>query len=410
MSSISKTGLQDLAQQGALSPQEALLKVKTSSKELLIGIPKELDINENRVVLTPEAVSILVNNGHQLYIETGAGEFSKFSDKEYSDAGAHIAYSAKEVFEADIILKVDPPTHEEIQYFKPGKTLISALQMAKLSPEYIHALNAKKISAVGFELIQDKVGGMPVVRAMSEIAGSTVMLIAAEYLNSVNNGKGIILGGITGVPPTKVVILGSGTVAEFAARTALGLGAEIKIFDKHIYKLRRFKYAIGHQAYTSTIDNTFILSEAISRADVVIGAMRAEDGISPCVVTEEMVAMMKPNSVIIDVSIDQGGCFETSEMTTHSNPIFKKYDVIHYCVPNISSRVARTATTAFSHIFTPFILQIGKSGGIDEMIFANKWFMKGVYAYKGSLTNEHIAKKFNMKYKDMSLLTAAARL
>lgn len=306
MSSTSKTGLHDLAKQGALSPQEALMEVKKSSKQLLIGIPKELDINENRIVLTPEAVSILVNNGHQLHIETRAGDFSKFSDKEYSDAGAHIAYSAREVFESDIILKVDPPTHEEIQYIKPGKTLISALQMAKLGPEYIHALNAKKITAVGFELIQDKVGGMPVVRAMSEIAGSTVMLIAAEYLNSVNNGKGIILGGITGVPPTKVVVLGSGTVAEFAARAALGLGAEIKIFDKHIYKLRRLKYAIGHQAYTSTIDNTFILSEAISRADVVIGAMRAEEGISPCVVTEEMVAMMKPNSVIIDVSIDQG--------------------------------------------------------------------------------------------------------
>jgi alanine dehydrogenase len=233
MSSTSKTGLQDLAKQGALSPQEALLEVKKSNKQLLIGIPKELDTNENRIVLTPEAVSILVNNGHQLYVETGAGEFSKFSDKEYSDAGAHIAYSAREVYEADIILKVDPPTQSEIQYIKPGKTLISALQMAKLSPEYISAINAKKITAVGFELIQDKVGGMPVVRAMSEIAGSTVMLIAAEYLNSVN-GKGIILGGITGVPPTKVVILGSGTVAEFRCRTALGLGAKSR-FSTSIY-------------------------------------------------------------------------------------------------------------------------------------------------------------------------------
>jgi alanine dehydrogenase len=409
MSSTYQSGMQDLAKQGALYPQEALLEVKKGGKQLFIGIPKEMDDYENRIVLTPEATSILVRNGHQIYIETGAGDASKFSDREYSDAGATIVYSAKEAFEADIVLKVEPPTTEEISYIKPGKTLISALQMAKLMPEYINALNTKKIVAVGFELIQDKVGGMPVVRAMSEIAGSTVMLIAAEYLNSANNGKGVILGGITGVPPTKVVILGSGTVAEFAARTALGLGAEIKIFDKHIYKLRRLKYAIGHQAYTSTID-TNILSEAIARADVVIGAIRAEEGRSPCVVTEEMVASMKPNSVIVDVSIDQGGCFETSEITTHKNPIFKKYDVIHYCVPNIASRVARTATTAFSHIFTPFLLEIGTSGGIDAMIFNNKWFMKGVYAYKGSLTNAPIAKKFGMKYKDMNLLTAAARL
>ncbi|QHT67529.1 alanine dehydrogenase [Rhodocytophaga rosea] len=410
MSSTLKPGLQDLAKQGALYPQEALLEVKKGGKQLSIGIPRELDAYENRVVLTPESTAILVQNGHQVQVETGAGEASKFSDREYSDAGANIVYSAREAFESDLILKVDPPTPVEIGYIKPGKALISALQMAKLTPEYITAVNAKKITAVGFELIQDKVGGMPVVRAMSEIAGSTVMLIAAEYLNSVNNGRGIILGGITGVPPTKVVILGAGTVAEFAARTALGLGAEIKIFDKHIYKLRRIKYAIDHQAYTSTIDNTYMLGEAISRADVVIGAIRAEEGRSPCVVTEEMVSTMKPDSVIIDVSIDQGGCFETSEITTHKNPIFKKYDVIHYCVPNIASRVARTATTAFSHIFTPFLLQIGNSGGIDEMIFANKWFMKGVYSYKGSLTNEHIARKFNMKYKDMSLLTAAARL
>lgn len=409
MSSTVNTGLETLAKQSALYPQEALLEVKKSNQQLRIGIPKELDDDENRIVLTPEATSILVRNGHEVSVEAGAGEASKFSDRAYSEVGAHIVYSAKEVFEADLILKIDPPTLEEISYIKPGKTLISAMQMAKLSPEYITAINAKKLIAVGFELIQDKVGGMPVVRAMSEIAGSTVMLIAAEYLNSVNNGKGVILGGITGVPPTKVVILGAGTVAEFAARTALGLGAEIKIFDKNIYKLRRLKYAIGHQAFTSTID-TNTLSEALSRADVVIGAIRAEEGRSPCVVTEEMVANMKPNSVIIDVSVDQGGCFETSEITTHRDPVFKKYDVIHYCVPNIASRVARTATTAFSHIFTPYLLEIGNSGGIDEMIFINKWFMKGVYAYKGSLTNAPIAKKFGMKYKDMNLLTAAARL
>jgi alanine dehydrogenase len=280
------------------------------------------------------------------------------------------------------------------------------LQMGKLTEEYIFAINRKKIIALAFEFIQDKVGGVPVVRAMSEIAGSTVLLIAAEYLSSANEGKGIILGGITGVPPTKIVILGGGTVAEYAARTAIGLGAEVKIFDRHLYKLRRLKYALGQPIYTSTID-TDILTEAIKQADVVIGALRAEEGRSGTVVTEEMVANMNANSVIIDVTIDQGGCFETSEMTTLRNPVFRKYDVIHYCVPNIASRVARTATTAFSHIFTPYLLEIGNSGGIDEMILTNKWFMKGVYAYKGSLTNAHIGKKFNIQHKELSLLIAA---
>lgn len=398
--------MEGLARQSALYPKEALLAVKTDRHSLFIGLPKEISSQENRICLTPEAVDILVRNGHRVVIETGAGEASKFSDHEYSDAGAGIVYSAPEVFQADIILKVDPPVKKEMDYLKPGKTLISALPMAKVSADYLKALNTRKVTAIAFELIQDKVGGMPVVRAMSEIAGSTVMLIAAEYLSSVNDGRGVILGGITGVPPTKVVILGAGTVAEYAARTALGLGAEVKIFDKNIYKLRRIKYAIGQQAYTSTID-TPILRDAISRADVVIGAIRAEEGGSPTVVTEEMVSAMQPNAVIVDVSIDQGGCFETSEITTHKNPTFQKFGVTHYCVPNIASRVARTASTAFSHIFTPFLLQTGTLGGIEEMVFTNKWFMKGVYSYKGSLTNAPIARKFDMPYKDLNLFMAA---
>ncbi|MBC7922737.1 MAG: alanine dehydrogenase [Ferruginibacter sp.] len=401
-----KSGLEGLVQQRALYPQESLLELKTSKHHLYIGLPREASSQENRICLTPEAVDILVRNGHRVVVEAGAGEASKFSDREYSEAGAGIAYSPPEVFEADIILKVEPAVQREIDYLKAGKTLISALPLAKLSAEYLRAINEKKTTGLAFELIQDQAGNMPVVRAMSEIAGSTVMLIAAEYLSSVNNGRGVILGGITGVPPTRVVILGSGTVAEYAARTALGLGAEVKIFDKNIYKLRRIKYAIGLQVYTSTID-TPVLRETLSRADVVIGAIRAEDGVSPCVVTEEMVAAMQPNSVIIDVSIDQGGCFETSEITTHKNPVFKKHDVIHYCVPNIASRVARTATTAFSHIFTPFLLQTGILGGIEEMVFSNQWFMKGVYCYKGSLTNAHLARKFDMPYKDLNLFMAA---
>jgi alanine dehydrogenase len=400
------SSIKGLAQETSLYPQESLLKVKQHNNALFIGIPNEVALQENRVALTPESVAVLVNNGHEIWVEHKAGLSSKFTDKEYSDAGAKIVYSAKEAFQADIVLKVEPPTLEEIEFMKPGKVLISALQLGNMTADFIHAVNAKKLTTLAFELLEDKVGGMPVVRAMSEIAGSTVMLIAAEYLSSVNDGKGIILGGITGVPPTKVVILGAGTVAEYAARTAIGLGAQIEIFDNHVYKLRRIKHALGQQVYTSTLD-TVTLKESLKDADVVIGAIRPEKGKSRFMVTEEMVASMKSDSIIIDVTIDQGGIFETSELTTHHKPVFKKHDVIHYCVPNIASRVARTATTAFSNIFTPILLQTADNGGIEDMMFTHKWFMKGIYCYKGSLTNSAIAKKFGLKHKDLNLLLAA---
>jgi alanine dehydrogenase len=387
-------------------PKEAPAKVKTSKNALVIGIPRETVSQEKRVVLTPEAVGLLVNNGQEVVLETLAGKDAKYTDKEYSDAGAKVVYSAKEAFDAEVILKVEPPTTDEIEYMRRGACLLSALQLGNQHAEYIHALNRKKITAVAFENLEDKVGGMPVVRAMSEIAGSTVMLIAAEFLSSVNDGKGLILGGITGVPPTEVVIVGAGTVAEYAARTALGLGASIKVFDNQIYKLRRIKQLLGQQVYTSTIDN-YTLGQALKEADVVIGALRSEKGRNKIIVSEEMVAGMMDGSIIIDVSIDQGGCIETAEMTSHDNPIFVKHGVIHYCVPNIASRVARTASAALSNIFTPILLQMADLRGAEEMIFNYKWFMKGVYTYRGSLTNAYLARKFSMSHKELQLLLAA---
>jgi alanine dehydrogenase len=386
----------------SLYPQESLMKVGDGNVSLSIGIPKEVSLQENRVSLNPDSVGLLVANGHQVIVESTAGIKAKFSDREYSEVGARISYDTEEVFKSNIVLKIEPPTLQEIQYMAPGKTLISALQIGNQTAEYLQALNDLRITAIAIEQIEDKVGGLPTVRAMSEIAGSTVIPIATEYLSSANDGKGILLGGITGVPPTKVVILGAGTVAEYAARAALGLGAQIKVFDNHIYKLRRLKHALGQQIYTSTIDAAKLI-ESLKSADVVIGAIRAEKGRSRIIVTEEMVSSMKPDSIIIDVSIDQGGCFETSRITTHSNPVFKKYDVIHYCVPNIASRVARTATNAFSHIFTPVLLQIAEAGSIEDMIFANRWFMKGVYTFKGNITNAEVGNKFNLKCKDLSL-------
>ncbi|AII54098.1 hypothetical protein N008_19190 [Hymenobacter sp. APR13] len=385
--------------------QESMLAVETRKRKLFIGLPRETSLQENRICLTPEAVKHLVEEGHEIIIESGAGEPSKYSDHNYSEAGATIAYSQKEVYEADLILKVAPPTHDEIQFLKANQTLISALQFGTLTAEYVMALTRKKVNAISFELIKDPSGARPVVRAMSEIAGSTVMLIAAEYLARSNEGKGIILGGITGVPPSQVVILGAGTVAEYAARAATGLGAEVKVFDNHLYKLRRLKQNLGTQLYTSTLD-TFALSQQLRRADVVIGALNAEEGRVPFMVPESMISSMAPGSVIIDVSIDQGGCFETSEMTSHSKPVFRKYDVIHYCVPNIASRVPRTATNALSNIFTPILQEISQHGGINEVLFTNEHFRSGVYIYKGSLTNATIAKRFNMRYKELGLMIA----
>ncbi|MDB5256162.1 MAG: pntA [Chitinophagaceae bacterium] len=386
-----------------LYPQESLMRIKQKNAQLTIGIPQELDLTEKRVCLTPEAVALLVNNGHIVSIESGAGTKAKFLDREYNEAGARIVYSHQEVFESSIILKVNPPNNEEIQYMKSGQTLISALQMAQLSSGYLDIINKKRINAIAFEFIEDREGSKPVVKAMSEIAGSTAMLIAAEYLSSYN-GMGVILGGVTGVPPTQVVILGAGTVAEYTARTAIGLGAEVKVFDQHLYRLRRLKEHLGMQLYTSTI-NTVSLRKELKEADVVIGSLRPEDG--ACIITEEMVAEMKPNSVIIDVSIDQGGCFETSTLTSHDNPVYRKYDVIHYCVPNIPSRVARTASTALSNIFTPILLKIADVGGVEEMIYAKKGFKNGVYSYKGCLTNILLSKRFNIPYKDIHLLLAS---
>ena len=401
-----QTEFSEIATKSVPITKESLARVKKSKNAILVGIPKENALHEKRVVLTPEAAGLLINNGQRVIVETEAGLASKFTDQQYLDAGAQVVYSAKEAFDVEVVLKVEPPTVEEISFMRQGSCLLSALQLGDQQADFIHGLNQKKITGVAFEHLEDKVGGMPVVRAMSEIAGSTVMLIAAEYLSSVSNGKGLVLGGVTGVPPTQVVIIGAGTVAEYAARTALGLGANIKIFDNQLYKLRRIKQLLGQQVFTSTIDN-FTLSQALKEADVVIGALRAERGQAKMVVSEEMVAQMMEGSIIIDVSIDQGGCVETIERTTHDEPIFVKHGVIHYGVPNIASRVSRTASFSFSNIFTPILLQMADLGGAEEMIFNYKWFMKGVYTYRGSLTNAHLARKFMMPHKELQLLLAA---
>ncbi len=403
---MERIGFEKIARESALYPQEQLVKVKEGSGTLFIGIPKETSLQENRLPMTPEGASLLVANGHEVWVEAGAGKGCKYNDNDFSDAGAKIVYDTKEVYQANMVMKVEPPTLEEIKMLREGCILISALQIGNQQKEYIRALNQKKILAVGYELIEDRAGDLPAVRAMSEIAGSMAVLTAAEYLSKIDNGRGVILGGVSGVAPTKVVILGAGTVAEYAARAALGLGAQVQVFDNQIYKLRRLRHILGQQIYTATIDSV-TLADALETADVAIGAKRADSGRSGVIVTEEMVANMKPDAIIVDVSIDQGGNFETSEVTTHEKPVFRKLDVIHYCVPNMASRVPRTATQAFNNIFTPLLIQAGEMGGLEEMIFRYPWIMNGVYTFKGACTNQHIARKFGLSYKDLSLFGAA---
>lgn len=400
--------LSDIAKQALMQPQEAMLEIKAKKNSLYIGIPKETSFQENRIALTPLSVSLLVLNGHEVVIEAGAGVAANFNDKDYSEQGAKIVYDKKEVFQADIIIKIAPPTEDEIGMMKTGQVLFSALQMSTLKAEHLHALMKKKITALSFEYLRDEGNVLSVVRAMSEIVGATSVLIAAEYLSNVFEGKGLMLGGITGVPPTEMVILGAGTVGEYAARTAIALGAEVKVFDSSIYRLRRLQNNIGSRVFTSVIQ-PIVLQKALYSCDVAIGATRAKHGRSPCIVSEETVSRMKPNSVIIDVSIDQGGCFETSKVTNHKVPTFRKFDVIHYCVPNIASRVSRTATYALTNIFTPILLELGEMGGIRNVIWERPGVRNAIYLYQGQLTNKDLSDLFNIPHKDLDLLIIANR-
>ncbi len=406
MEEISKSGFSELARQASMQPKEALLSTKHPKQTLYIGVPKEITLQEHRVALTPSSVNLLINNGNEVWIETNAGKEAKFSDKDFSEAGAKICYSAEEVYKADIILKVEPPTDEEIKYLQTKQLLISAIQLNSKSDIYIRSLMDKKITAIAFEFLKSNDGIYPIVRSMSEIAGTSAISVASEYLCSTRGGKGEMLGGVTGIPPSEVVIIGAGTVGEYAARAAIGVGAVVKIFDNSLEKLRRVQNNLGVKIFTSLL-HPKILQKALSTADVAIGCLWSENGRSLTVVSEEMVTRMKPLSIIVDICIDQGGCFETSEITNHLKPTFIKHDVIHYCVPNITSRVCRTSSYALSNILTPLLLDISEAGTISNYIWENQSARNGIYIYKGNLTNKHIGKRLNIYHKDIDLLIAA---
>jgi alanine dehydrogenase len=395
--------LKHLMQQGSLLPKEEMLEIARKKGNLFIGIPKEISFQERRVSLVPETVAVLVANGHRVKVETKSGEGANFSDNDYSEAGAEICHDSKEIFSCDIIFKVAPPSEEEVAMMPGNQTLISALQISIQPKIMLQKLMEKKITAIAWDYIRDDSGVYPVVRTLGEIAGTTAILMAGQLLSSFGSGKGIMLGGIAGVQPTEVVVIGAGTVGEYATRGALGLGASVKVFDNSLSRLRRLQNDIGTRVFTSVIQPK-VLAKALMRADVVIGALRAPLGRTPCVVTEDMIQNMKSGSVLVDVSIDQGGCFETSRVTTHDNPTFEKHGVIHYCVPNIASRVSRTASFALSNIFSPILVDMGNKGGCKELIVRDPGFRNGVYIYKGILTSEVLGKVFDLRYKDIELL------
>ncbi|MGS2761524.1 alanine dehydrogenase [Sinomicrobium sp. M5D2P9] len=385
-----------------LLPQEEMLEVLKQKGELFIGIPKEIAYQEKRVCLTPDAVNALTAHGHRVIIESNAGEGANFTDREYSEAGAEVTNDVKKIFSCPIILKVEPPSLDELKLINPQTILISALQIKTQSKKYFEELARKRITAIAFEYIRDEDGNYPAVRSLSEIAGTASVLIAAELMTNANNGNGLMFGNISGVPPVDVVILGAGTVGEFAARSALGLGASVKIFDNSITRLRRIQTSLGQPMYTSTLQPKNLF-KALRRCDVVIGAVRGNNR-APVVVTETMVENMKNGAVIIDVSIDMGGCFETSEVTTHDKPTFEKYGVVHYCVPNIPARYSRTASVSISNIFTPYLLKIGDEGGLENSLRFDRGLRNGLYFYHGILTNKTVAEWFNLSHSDINLL------
>ncbi|WP_026976355.1 alanine dehydrogenase [Flavobacterium tegetincola] len=385
-----------------LIPQEEKLEIQRHKSELFIGIPKETSFQERRICLTPDAVNSLVYHGHRVMIESGAGESSSYSDKEYSEAGAEITKDTNKVYGCPILLKVEPPTLSEIELMNPQTILISAIQLKTRKATYFEALHKKKITALAFEFIKDDDGTYPAVKSISEIAGTASILIASELMINSQCGKGLLFGNITGVPPTEVVIIGAGTVGEFAAKTAIGLGASVKVFDNSITKLRRLQNQLNQRIFTSTIQPKLLL-KALRRCDVAIGAMKGKER-CPIIVNETMVEHMKKGAVIVDVSIDTGGCFETSEVTSHQNPTFVKHNVIHYCVPNIPSRYSKTASLSISNILTPYLLQIAEDGGIERAIRCDSGLKNGVYLYHGILTNKAIGEWFGLSNSDINLI------
>jgi alanine dehydrogenase len=399
--------LQGFERERGLMTMEKPLKEEEEGQSLRIGVPREVANEERRVALAPSGVSALVANGHEVYVEQGAGRQAHFQDDEYDESGADLVEDAEDLYgQCDLIVKVGPPDEEEMMLLQEGQILISALNLGGTTPEFLRHLMRMKITGIGFEFIRDPDGTFPLVRMMHEITGSMAIQIAGRYLESNEGGKGVMLGGISGVPPATVVILGAGVVGEWAARTALGYGAHVIVLDTELGALRALEHYLDRSITTAMASEQY-LRQAVGSADVVIGAMMAGGERSPMLVTEEMVAGMAPGGVIVDAVMDQGGCVETSRPTTHSDPVYRRHDVIHYCVPNMPSNAARTATYALTHVLVPYLLHIGEAGSINEALWRDEGLRNGTYVYRQHLTKKSLASMFGMNHRDIELLIAS---
>lgn len=385
-----------------LVPQEKPLLLSRRTYRLSIGIPKLQILDERRIPLTPDGVRQLVQHGHRVRIQAGAGKGAGFADREYAENGAEIVDSLREVLQAEIILQMFPHTEEEIQLMDEKHILISPLQLQTLQRSLLEKMAQRKITGIAMEYFQDKPNSYPIRRSMSQIAGTAAIFIAGEYLIS-THGAGILLANITGIEPPQVVVIGAGTVGEHAARTALALGLQVTLFDYSVDRLLRVQKVLPVPVSTSILYPE-ALRQALRHCDVAVGALSPQHGRTPLVVTEDMVSEMKPGAVIVDVSIDHGGCFETSEVTTHSHPVFTRYGVIHYCVPNIPSRYPRTASSALSNILTPFFLELGRIGGLEKALRLIDHYRQSVYMYRGLITHLDVAERFRLKYADIRMI------
>ena len=399
--------LQGFEREHGLMTIEKPLKESDSHQSLRIGVPREVANEERRVALAPSGTSALVSNGHDVYVEQGAGRQAHFQDDEYAEAGADMVEDPGDLYEqCDLIVKVGPPDNEEMTLLQEGQILLSALNLGGTTPEFLHHLMRMRITGIGFEFIRDPDGTFPLVRMMHEITGSMAIQIAGRYLESNEGGKGVMLGGISGVPPATVVILGAGVVGEWAARTALGYGAHVIVLDTELGALRSIEHYLDRSVTTAMASDQYI-RQAVGSADVVIGAMMAGGERSPMLVTEDMVASMSPGGVIVDAVMDQGGCIETSRPTTHSDPVYRRHDVVHYCVPNMPSNAARTASYALTHVLVPYLLHIGEAGSINEALWRDEGLRNGTYVYRQHLTKKSLASMFGMNHRDIELLIAS---
>ena len=400
--------LQGLSIDPGLLTMEKPAALGEKHTSLRIGVPAEISNEERRVALAPSGVAALVANGHEVYIEKSAGAQAHFADSEYAELGAEIVENPAQLYsKCTLIVKVGPPVGDELDLLQEKQILISALHLGHTTPEFLQQLMSLRITGIGFEFIRDPDGTLPIVRMMHEIMGSMSVQIAARYLESIEGGKGVMMGGISGVPPSTVVILGAGVVGEWAARTALGYGAHVIVLDTDLSALRSLEHYLDRRITTAMASSQY-LKRAVLSADVVIGAIMSDGARSPMLVTEELVKAMRPGTVIVDAVIDQGGCIETSRPTTHSQPIYRKHGVIHYCVPNMPSNAARTATYALTNVLVPYLVQIGEAGSINEALWRNAGLRNGTYVYRRHLTKKSLATMFGMPHRDIELLITSA--